>query len=279
MTNITNVLLTNVLLLDSTLYKQCNNYDEKFYQLTNTLLNKTLLVINNKEYRLREIELYLFTDDHPDTYTHKDIDQNIPCRWYFHKKGNTYKGGTYKGLDITFGFQDPNKCKITYAGILIRGISNNNNLVTGPSKVVDHILRETKFEKITDLVKNLESLYDVSKKSLLYLRYNDMLEQLVIYSGPRVGLSFKYPVYAVKNYRYLTYRIKEIEKYKPSIIFNLANSGKMIEEVARESESKVHQIKKYMDFYQLGKKLNDIKDLKPSATNIIILCGFMNKNN
>lgn len=272
--------IIDVLHLDSQLYKQYKgaDYDKKFRKLTDILLNKTSFIVNGKQYRLREIELYLYTDDHLDIYTHQDGGQGCPCRWYFHKTGNTYKGGTYKGLDITFGFRDKNKSKSTYGGILIRGISNDNCSVTGPCNVVDHILKETKFEKIDDLVKNLgQYIYDVSKESSLYLKYNDTLEQFIIYSGPRVGLSFKLPKYAIKNYRYLTYRIKEIEKYRPSIIMNLINSGKTIEEVVKGSGCKVHQVKKYVDLYKLGEQSTDVKYLKPSATNMIILCGFMNK--
>ena len=95
--------ISDVLLLNSNEYKNCKNYDEKFSKLANTLLNKTVLLIKNTCFRLREIEIYLYTDDHNDNYTHKSIEQADPCQWYFHKTGSSYKGGTYKGLDITKG--------------------------------------------------------------------------------------------------------------------------------------------------------------------------------
>lgn len=270
--------ITDILHLDSNFYNGCKNYDEKFSKLTNVVLKEITLMIADKEYRLREIELYLYTDDHLDIYTHRDQDQATPCKWYFHKMKGTYKGGTYKGLDITFGFKDK---KNTYGGILIRGISNADKLVTGPCKVVDHILSINNFTKIVDLVADLsDNINDVSKISKLYLKYNNNLDKKTVYRGPRIGLSFKYPEYATKDYRYLTYKIKEIEKYKPSIIINLVNSGKNIEDVAKESDCKVWQVKKYVDLYISGKERKDNKDLenlKPSATNMVILSGFVSK--
>ena len=264
-------MIHNLLHLDSELYNGMN-YNEKFTKLTNELLDNVRLVINKKEYKLREIELYLYTDDHPDIYTHRDIDQKTPGGWYFHKKGNTYKGGTYKGLDITFGYKN----KLSYGGILIRAISNDN-IILGPCKSVDKILEETKFDKIQDLVTNLISLNDVSKESLLYIKYDNNNNNLPIYKSPRVGLSYKYPEYAVKNYRYLNYRIKSIEKYKPSVIVNLINSGKSLDTIAKEAECTISQVKKYMDLYESGKKLANINELKPSNTNMVILTGFINK--
>ena len=272
--------ISDVLLLNSNEYKNCKNYDEKFSKLANTLLNKTVLLIKNTCFRLREIEIYLYTDDHNDNYTHKSIEQADPCQWYFHKTGSSYKGGTYKGLDITFGKAEG--YGDTYGGILIRGISCDDNLVTGSCKVVDYILKATDSETVKDLVDKLgKSVRDVSKVSPLYLKLSDDLNKFNIYTSPRVGLSFKYWHYAVKNYRYLTYKIKDIEKYKPSILVNLVNSGKSIEEVAEESGTKVQQIKKYVDLYKSGQEMGGdfIQFLKPGATDIVRLSGFINKQN
>ena len=269
--------ISDILHLDSQVYKLCNDYDNIFTKLADILLNKTLLVINDSLYRLRELELYLFTDDHLDHYTHKSNEQAKSCQWYFHKTGSTYKSGTYKGLDITFGFKD--KGKPTFGGILIRGISNDIDLITGPCRVVDHILKSTSSASITDLVDKLgESIRSVNNKSILYLQYNDQLEQLgITYAGPRVGLSFKFPNYAVKNYRYINYPLKQVEKYKPSIIINLTNSGTTVDDVINQSGSKRHQIEKYINFYESGKQISRTVSLKPSATNILVVMGFVDK--
>jgi hypothetical protein len=58
-----------------------------------------------------------------DEYTHCNDDQLKYGYWYFHKFPNgSYKGGTFKGLDITLG---NNKDK--YCGILIRSIYDIEN--------------------------------------------------------------------------------------------------------------------------------------------------------
>lgn len=61
-------------------------------------------------------------------------------QWYFHKFGKSYKSGTYKGLDITFG-----KGSIAHGGILIRAISQLdpppvNEFIEGPCNCVNKIL-------------------------------------------------------------------------------------------------------------------------------------------
>lgn len=87
---------------------------------------------------LAEIEYYYEGGNHHDTFTHCDPLQQTTyarhdsqqwrevhrrcadvvtyCRanWYFHKSGATYKGGSYKGLDITFG-GTPAPLRVTYS--------------------------------------------------------------------------------------------------------------------------------------------------------------------
>lgn len=66
-------------------------------------------------------------------------------KWYFHRFGKTYKVGTYKGMDLTFGKGDK-----AYGGILIRAISSvgatdgkhlpPNEFIEGPCNTVNKIL-------------------------------------------------------------------------------------------------------------------------------------------
>jgi hypothetical protein len=110
-------------------------------------------------------------------------------QWYFHRAGkhpnSKYKGGTYKGLDLTFG--NPNQ----YGGILIRAIQSitDQRVIDGPSKVVDEILRLTGVNRIEELVKNIS--LDVTVEDSLYLKTASSLSHLSICKGPRVGLSLK----------------------------------------------------------------------------------------
>jgi len=70
-------------------------------------MNSVSLVVNSiYRFRLVEIEFYLKGGKHNDIFTHCNKDQLSCGEWYFHKQKEGYKGGSYKGLDITFGAQD-----------------------------------------------------------------------------------------------------------------------------------------------------------------------------
>ena len=57
--------------------------------------------------------------------------------WYFHRKGGTYKSGTFKGMDLACGDQEQG----VYAGLLIRAVVGAaGELVEGPCLVVEKIL-------------------------------------------------------------------------------------------------------------------------------------------
>lgn len=55
---------------------------------------------------------------HFDSFTHADEQQKKNGQWYFHKMGKGYKGGSYKGLDITFS-------KVFHHPIPLYLVSNN----------------------------------------------------------------------------------------------------------------------------------------------------------
>ena len=41
--------------------------------------------------------------DHPDTFCYDDEQLGWKSKWYFGRKGETYTGGTFKGLSISYG--------------------------------------------------------------------------------------------------------------------------------------------------------------------------------
>jgi len=96
------------------------NYDpNEFKNLADQILNNSVLISNNKKFRICEIEMYLLSSIHQDKYVHGDEDQKSFEKFYFHKfKTGTFKSGTFKGVDIALGNKD------TYFGILIRSIEN-----------------------------------------------------------------------------------------------------------------------------------------------------------
>src|SRR5687768_6144859 len=89
------------------------NTAENFEGYADGIMNGCVITIGGEWHRILELEFYLHNAEHPDPYVHRNPQQLTVGQWYFHRTGNSYKGGTYKGLDITFGAD-------SYGGILIR---------------------------------------------------------------------------------------------------------------------------------------------------------------
>src|SRR5579859_507484 len=112
--------------------------DAWFTQITNRLLNGAHILVNNEPHRLVEIEVYYHGEAHPDPFTHRDPLQKENGRWYFHRTRGTYRGGSFKGIDLTFGDGK------AFGGVLIRSIETaSGTLIDGPSLCVDHLLAKT----------------------------------------------------------------------------------------------------------------------------------------
>jgi len=170
----------------------------KFDKYANCLMNKYILNFNGIKFRICEIEFYLYNDDHQDVFTHKHPQQLETGTFYFHQmsktKPHSYKGGTYKGMDITFGKKD------SYCGILIRSLRNlkTNELIEGPSKCVDAILKCFNAESILNLV---TKIWKNNVKINDYLKEYD-LDKKFIYTTTRIGLRQPND-FLKKRYRYL----------------------------------------------------------------------------
>ncbi|MCK4654590.1 MAG: hypothetical protein KAU01_09090 [Candidatus Cloacimonetes bacterium] len=69
--------------------KTTKEIGKAFDTVAEEILNKCILVINNKEkeisYRITEIEFYYYDEcKHPDPYVHRDCRQRLNAQWYFH---------------------------------------------------------------------------------------------------------------------------------------------------------------------------------------------------
>ena len=193
---------------------------KNFNNIADILLNRTILVVKNKRFRLCEIEFYYKGNGHEDTYTHCTDDQLTFLSFYFHKyKNGTYKSGTYKGMDLTFGND-----KDVYYGVLVRSLLDvdTNEFIEGPCRCVNKILELNSCKTVQEFMKDKKpplKLYSTNQD--IYIRdftqkeYIELAKEEV-YVGKRVGLSDKYPEYVNLNYRYAT-MIKRIKKQKKFI--------------------------------------------------------------
>lgn len=158
--------------------------------ITDYLLNNCGLKIMDKIYRFVEIELYIYNKDHKDIFNHCHPIQQKMLHWYFHQmseKEHSYKGGNYKGLDLTCG------TKNNFCGILIRTIQNDKTkeITEGPCKIVDLILKITKASSVKELVcDKMENDVQVINNEYLTIVENKFKKEK-IFKSPRIGLTLK----------------------------------------------------------------------------------------
>ena len=173
-----------------------------FDDIAEKILNSYELVIKNERYRICEIEFYCRCAEHDDRYTHCSKDQQEYEKFYFHKYATgTYKSGTYKGMDITFGNKN------MYYGILIRSIYNisKNEFIEGPCRTVNKVLELNGCQEVKELLRPNEIL-SIYGDDRVRIECNRDMEYKNIYKGSRIGLSDKYPDYRDRRYRYVIYK-------------------------------------------------------------------------
>lgn len=183
--------------------KEAPDLSATFLATARMLFEKKGLSINGTVYEFSEVEFYLCNSDHPDLYAHQHPEQLQYGNWYFHrastKIGSAYKGGTRKGLDMTLGDSKP-----TYCGVLVRSIyASSVGTITGPSCVVDHILKCYGVASLMELT-NDQALSVSSNTRKFHLVDVDHASTEAVYSGPRVGLTAaSHPEWATKPYRFV----------------------------------------------------------------------------
>jgi 3-methyladenine DNA glycosylase Mpg len=199
-------------------------------KMAESILNKHQLLVPDSdgdvhEYRICEIEFYVRNEGHDDEYTHQDEYQKTYGKWYFHRtKSGNYKGGAYKGVDLTFGNED------TYFGVLIRSIysTDGGEFIEGPCRCVNTILELNGCKNVGDYMEERVDPPSARSTGNFHIKRCTGLEKYDIYSGPRIGLSNKFPDFKDLPYRYVIMQDK-VKKQKKTL--NL-----LIEQVQDESD-------------------------------------------
>jgi len=213
--------------------------------LANFLFSNVDLKIGKIKVEIVEIEFYLNDNFHPDPFAHQDEHQSSPGKFYFHRQnGKSYKGGTYKGLDITFRLE--NSGEPCYGGILIRSIKYKDQFIEGPCKVVDFILAKTKKENITELIGDLDAPVSVVSENF-ELSLVKAEREVAFGKSPRVGLSLSKCKsrkdsrmdYIMRPYRYYTSEFStKIKKYKCLVSLNFDKCKKEWKEAFERGKNK-----------------------------------------
>ena len=258
-----------------------DNIIENFDLIIDNLMNKHVLKAGVNNYRLCELEVYINNTAHPDIFTHDSEEQSIPDIWYFHKRGGTYKSGTYKGLDITHPIGDG------FGGILVRSIMNikTEALIEGPCNVVNELLRACKQKNISDLVDvisstlNCESCPVYDPNSPLHLAFCE-LNSRQIYTAPRVGLTLKgdnreeRSKYIMRDYRYSTFP-KRVKKLRYGWVLSLYKNGMPMAGIVNATGVGMRYVKKYVGKYNEAVKNNtEIKEYYGKSLKVNDLCSL-----
>lgn len=226
-----------------------------FQRIADRLLRRTIFEVAGEPHELCEIEFYLHGEQHPDPFTHGQALQRSSGRWYFHRSGESYRGGTYKGLDITFGPPD------VFGGILIRSLlTPEGQLINGSSLCAEHLLARTGHASVASLAGAVAE-HDVdAPDSPLRLRPVDA-RALPIHYTARVGLTLKrvaeHPEmldYILRPYRALT-RPREIAKGRVHLIIALHQAGETPAAIEALSGAPKRTVKQYIEAYERGQAL------------------------
>jgi hypothetical protein len=229
-------------------------WDPAFAKMADVLLRRATLFIAGRPHRLTEIELYYFGEQHRDPFAHRAPIQDQLGVWYFHLAGTSYRGGSYKGLDITFGRAN------AFGGILLRSAESLDDpldRVEGPSLLVDRILRLTRAAHISDLVARFDLRIDSpSGKSPLHLAPSEPRD-VPVYRCARVGLLLKRgdldekSRWLARPYRFLTDPART-KKGKPQLVVALHQAGAAAPEIARITGVREPVVRRYLAAYERG---------------------------
>jgi len=195
--------------------------------------------------RLLEIEMYWRAAEdsgpeggHKDLFAHAHpVQWNNYGNWYWHRQGlrpdTSYKGGNYKGLDMTIGPQDTSQGG-GHGGILIRSVQcvSDGRIIEGPCLVADEVLKQHKAPSIVELVSRWNGELSAVDNPTLFFAAAQHSPPVsagdpVILKSPRVGLTLKQPGASRPRYIMLPYRYTRLVKQKDgddnASVFNKKN--------------------------------------------------------
>lgn len=249
-----------------------------FFNLAQRLLFGCRLVANGVPLRIIEVEAYYHGPGHDDPFAHRDPVQLTPSRWYFHRTGGAYRGGSFKGLDVAFGNRDLN----AYGGMLIRGVElPDGRVIDGPSLTVDHLLKTTGCRTVAEL----DSAHGER------LAWEPGVLQLVASPGSchgpttqslRVGLSLKkrqytpegpaFP-YLFRPYRYLS-EPQRTAKGKPHMVLPGIASEYIADELSHITGCPISAIRRYVADFAAGRSLTSPESFFGKELGTADLCSL-----
>lgn len=173
------------------------DWEAHFERIARVVLLECVLAVNGRFFGINEIEFYYHGDLHLDVFTHQHPLQRRCGKWYFHSMGSSYKGGTYKGLDLTCALPGSSHA----GGMLLRGMieekmpgrPTKDAEVQGSCKLVDAILAACEAASVAELVEGQmrSELSAFSSASPLHLERLTVPRKEQMFQSARVGLFLK----------------------------------------------------------------------------------------
>lgn len=231
-----------------------------FAGIADQLLNRTRLLVAGLSHRLIEVEFYYRGAGHEDPFTHGDPIQSNRGRWYFHKTAGVYRGGSYKGIDVTFGEGRGR------GGILFRGLETSEGaIVDGPSLLVDHLLRLCGKATVAEFDEAIGGRLAWEPSSPLHFEEGPDLHKAILWCA-RVGLSLRKarpgstrPKFLTRPYRFLT-EPKRTAKGKVHMVLGLHRCGQPADEIRRATGCPSRSIGVYIADYEAGLRKGGFED-------------------
>ncbi|MCU0703821.1 MAG: hypothetical protein MUF18_07570 [Fimbriiglobus sp.] len=251
-----------------------------FDRVAHQLLFGCRLVANGVPMRLIEVEAYYHGPGHEDTFAHRDPVQLTPGRWYFHRTGGQYRGGSFKGLDLTFGDRAAN----AFGGFLIRGVElPDGSVIDGPSLTVDHLLKVTDQRTVAELdttIRERPAWIVDSPLVLVEVPGKVWGTGRAVTRGFRVGLSLKKRRYTADDpafaYLFCPYRFlsepTQTKKGKPHMVLPLIAAGKTPAEITSTTNCPPATVIRYAADFAAGKLMPSVEEFYGKEMSTADLC-------
>lgn len=230
-------------------------YPAAFAAMAQALLDVAELRVAGVAHRITEVEFYVREGAHADPFTHGDPTQAHFGRWYFHRVGDSYRGGSFKGLDLALGVRGG------FGGALLRGVARvgpPEALIDGPCRVVDHLLATTGAGSIAALVARFDGRADPTEGSPLCLARRESPWGVTMHASPRVGLTLRRgdtPTrrrFLSRDYRF-TSEPARVKKGRAQLVVGMHRRGMPPAQIAAVTSMRVAAVQSYVAAYEAGR--------------------------
>ncbi|KAH7907525.1 hypothetical protein BJ138DRAFT_1137511 [Hygrophoropsis aurantiaca] len=313
-------------LLDFSTLVSEDEISARFDVVANALLNDFYITIINgsteTEYEILELEFYFQKSGcHEDPFTHGSEEQERSGQWYFHRAPKRagsqpaltatvtggYRGGTRKGMDLTLGgpvsskyFGNGNNSSqstsaVLRGGALLRSLRrrSDSKVISGPSLLVDEVLRASGTSALNDLVSSKwngdisalrPTTHERAIRMFLHARPTaSSANKSRVFCSPRIGLDLSNPEtttspthprvkYVGKPYRYFTHPHLLTANGRTQTFLgtyleseHLENESELKKTLCSLTGIKEQTIAKYLSDYRFGYDEGDLSDFVGSV--------------